>query len=747
MARVPTPGGNLISLAPQSAKRLEAHDFSAGWQAAARGAGNLAAAGMQFAEEKDRLQAQLDEAAAKKIDADYAEYSRSVLHTGDAAFYTLEGFNASNARETVEKQLEEKRQELIQRASNPRMRAMAQDALERRYGADLQGVATYANRQLRVEETRQSARRASTAADDAVTYFDDPARFAEEIAVGTSEIRGELAKQGAAPETIQDEVSRWQSGVHRRVAEGMLGRMEVDAAISFVAANRPNMTEEDAAALDRAIARPLMERKIDGLADYVMGEGGMPAPEGAADGEPADPDQLARGFALPMPVEGSITSGYGRRSAPIAGASTNHRAIDLAAPAGSPIRAQAAGRVVSAQNEGNAGLVVRVDYGNGVVASYAHMEGFDVKAGDPVKPGQRLGGVGSTGNSTGPHVHYTLRVNGEKVDPTKFAGVTGRPSGGTRTPVQQSGMTREQAMKRIDELNLPLEEEQALKQEVNNRFAQDEAIERDREETARDAALTILNNADAQGKPLTRESAIPGHVWDAMSPSDAMAIRADIRRNAQPADRVTDTATFLGLSDLYATDPAAFARLNPADYLGKLSKGDFEQVFGTWRRDALQGENEGRTKNQVTHERIRSVMGPALAAAGLTTTGVKDEARQAMAQRIYRAQKAVQAEVDLWQRENPGKAVPDTFIREVVDRQLAPTRARSDVASSGFLGIGGNDPKYVPWFERGTLGTSQYSVQIPRAARDRLAKVGREVLGREPTAEEISRAYFQELRQ
>lgn len=744
MARVPISSGNQLALAPMSAKRLEAQDTSAGWQAAARGAGNLAAAGMQFAEEQDRLQAQLDEAAAKKLDADYAEYSRQVLHTGDGAFYTLEGFNASNSRETVEKQLEEKRQALIAQAANPRMRAMATDALERRIGADRQGVATYANRQLRVEETRQSARRTATAGDDAVTYFDDPTRFAEEIAVGTSEIRGELAKQGAAPETIQDEVARWRSGVHRRVAEGMLGRMEIDAAIAFVAGNRPNMTESDAAALDRAIAVPLKERKIDGLADYIMGDGAMPPAEGA---EPGDPDQLARGLALPMPVEGSIRSGYGMRSHPVDGGRKMHNGVDIPAAAGTPVRAQAAGRVTFADVKGDNGNLVIVDYGNGVEARYAHLQGFDVKAGDVVKPGQSLGGVGSTGKSTGPHVHYSLLVNGAHVDPSKFAGVTGRPSGGSRTPVQQSGLTREAAMARIDELNLPLEEERALRQEVNTRFAQDEAIERDRQETARDAALTLLNQADALGKPLTRESAIPSSVWDAMDPGDAMSIRATLRSNAEPEPVETNMGTFLALSDIYATDPKRFARLNPADYLGQLSKSDFAQVFGTWRRDVLETQTKGVSENQVTHERIRSLLSPALAAAGLSTTGIptKDTAaRDEMNRRIYRAQKAVQDEIELYQRAHPGERVPDTFIREVVDRQLTPTRARSDVGSDGWFTD--TAPTYVPWFERSRLGTSEVAVKIPPATRARLERMGREVLGRKPTETEISEAYFKELR-
>ena len=751
MARVPVVGGNQLALAPMGARRLEVQDVTAGTREIASGLGRLANQGMEFAEEQDRLQAALDQAAAKKIDADYANYERQVLHTGDAAFYTLEGFNASNARLTVEEQLEKKRQELIAQTANDRQRAMAGDALDRRLGAARQGISIYANKQLRVEETRQSARRAQTAADDAILYYEDPERFAQEIAVGRSEIVTELTKQGAAPEVVQGAAREWESKVYRGILDGMVSRLEIDKAIGYVATHRSDMTEEDQRAIDRALAIPMKERAIDGLADFIMGEGRPPEGVGEdppADDAPSDPDQRATGFALPMPVEGKITSGFGKRSAPTAGASTDHRALDIAAPQGSPIRAQAAGRVVSAREEGNAGLVVRVDYGNGVEASYAHMEGFDVKEGDAVKPGQRLGGVGKSGNATGYHVHYTLRVNGEKVDPTKFAGVTGRPSGGQRTPTQASGITQEEAFKRIKDLGLPLEEERALEQEVTARFRQDAAILSDREQRARDQVLEILNRADASGSPVSRESAIPADLWDAMAPSDAMAVRNDIRRNAVGPERQTDLGTYLALSDYFAKDPKGFAGLNPADYLDRLSKEDFEQVFGTWRRDAIK-EGSDPSKGQVRHETIRSVMAPALEAAGLTLDGIptKDaEARQAMSERIYRAQKAVQAEVDLFARENPGKPVTDDMIRRIVDRQLVPTRATSDTGSDGFLGFGAEAPTYVPWFERQTLGTTSYKVQIPPAEKERLRRLGRSALGRDPTDVEIARAYFEETR-
>src|SRR5690606_26919213 len=140
--------------------------------------------------------------------------------------------------------------------------------------------------------------------------------------------------------------------------------------------------------------------------------------------------------------------------------------------------------------------------------------------------------------------------------PTKFNGAVGGTASAIGARPSTAGQDIGAVMERIDALGLPLEEERALKAEVRSRFAQDDAIDNARKADARDAALTILNQADAAGRPLTRESAIPGAIWDSLSPSDAMAIRADIRRNAEPKPKETDMGTFLALSDLYATDPA-----------------------------------------------------------------------------------------------------------------------------------------------------------------------------------------------
>lgn len=118
------------------------------------------------------------------------------------------------------------------------------------------------------------------------------------------------------------------------------------------------------------------------------------------------------------PVQGGrLSSGYGARKRPTKGASSNHLALDIALPSGTPVSAQATGKVVYAARDGGLGNVVRVDYGGGVVATYAHLSAIGVSPGDVVAAGQNVGAVGKTGTATGPHLHYAVKVNGKPVDP------------------------------------------------------------------------------------------------------------------------------------------------------------------------------------------------------------------------------------------------------------------------------------------------------------------------------------------
>jgi murein DD-endopeptidase MepM/ murein hydrolase activator NlpD len=105
---------------------------------------------------------------------------------------------------------------------------------------------------------------------------------------------------------------------------------------------------------------------------------------------------------------------------PFLGRPAMHTGIDFRGDIGEAIRVTAAGTVVSAGWSGGYGRMVEVDHGNGLSTRYGHLSEIDVKVGDRLKPGQSVGRLGSTGRSTGPHLHYETRIEGEAVDPSRF---------------------------------------------------------------------------------------------------------------------------------------------------------------------------------------------------------------------------------------------------------------------------------------------------------------------------------------
>lgn len=122
----------------------------------------------------------------------------------------------------------------------------------------------------------------------------------------------------------------------------------------------------------------------------------------------------------PLRREAVQTSTFGARLDPFTRGYAMHTGIDFRAETGVPAVATAAGRVTAAEPTGGYGHMVEVDHGHGVFTRYAHLSGYAVSAGQSVGPGAVLGYVGSTGRSTGSHLHYETRIDGEPVDPQRF---------------------------------------------------------------------------------------------------------------------------------------------------------------------------------------------------------------------------------------------------------------------------------------------------------------------------------------
>ena len=119
-------------------------------------------------------------------------------------------------------------------------------------------------------------------------------------------------------------------------------------------------------------------------------------------------------------IDGWYSSNFGYRVDPFTGEKSFHEGIDFPASAGTAIVAAASGKVVYAGYHAEYGKIIEIDHGNGLLSRYAHASQISVNEGDLVVRGQRLGSVGSTGRSTGPHLHFEVRLNGVPQNPARF---------------------------------------------------------------------------------------------------------------------------------------------------------------------------------------------------------------------------------------------------------------------------------------------------------------------------------------
>lgn len=155
--------------------------------------------------------------------------------------------------------------------------------------------------------------------------------------------------------------------------------------------------------------------------------------------------QSAKKFLMKTPIDGArLSSGFGKRTHPILGYTKMHTGTDFAAPRGTPIYAAGDGTIIMAQRYGGYGNYVAIRHANGYETAYAHMNGYarGIKKGARIRQGQTIGYVGSTGRSTGPHLHYEVHVNGTKVNPQRIKVPTGRKLAGAELAAFKSARTQ-----------------------------------------------------------------------------------------------------------------------------------------------------------------------------------------------------------------------------------------------------------------------------------------------------------------
>ena len=238
-----------------------------------------------------------------------------------------------------------------------------------------------------------------------------------EATAAVEQLRSELEQQKSELQTAQGELSAQEAVLEQQ-------RAEADELLVKIAEESEKMTAEyqgyldQEAALSAQIAKSQQEyyqalsrEEAERLAEQNKNNNYVPDKNGTS------------GFLYPLPYQVAITDSYGYRTHPVSGKrGTWHNGVDLAAGSGTSIYASKSGTVTTAVNSSIWGNYVVINHGDGFSTLYAHMQGLIVSVGDYVKQGQTIGYVGSTGLSTGPHLHFTIYYNGSDVNPMSYIG-------------------------------------------------------------------------------------------------------------------------------------------------------------------------------------------------------------------------------------------------------------------------------------------------------------------------------------
>lgn len=253
-------------------------------------------------------------------------------------------------------------------------------------------------------------------------YDRDMLKKFQEIVKSVEEQEAVLQKEQEEMEGLQDELIAKQGTLEALLANKT---EEIDGLKQEISANVEKVKQLEAAA--KAAAEAARKKAEAEAAAKEAAAREAAAKAAAAQNTSADPAGAGAAvvsgngtFTHPCPGYRRISSTFGYRTAPLKGASTNHKGVDFAAATGTPIYAAAGGTVTSARYSGNAGNMIVINHGNGLQTYYMHCSRIYVSAGTKVTKGQNIGAVGTTGNSTGPHLHFQVMSGGRAVNPMNY---------------------------------------------------------------------------------------------------------------------------------------------------------------------------------------------------------------------------------------------------------------------------------------------------------------------------------------
>jgi murein DD-endopeptidase MepM/ murein hydrolase activator NlpD len=197
-------------------------------------------------------------------------------------------------------------------------------------------------------------------------------------------------------------VNNWRREVAQKKSQVTVQKDQVTAAVADLRKERSRLEREYAT----------LEQNSREITSYLR------QVQGTTSGRQRMQKPYSGTFTRPVP--GAISSSFGSRMHPILRVRKMHTGVDMRASSGTPIRAAGDGTVVRAERWGGYGNCIIIDHGGGTATVYAHCSRMSVRSGQAVKRGQTIGAVGSTGLSTGPHLHFEVRRNGSPVNPASY---------------------------------------------------------------------------------------------------------------------------------------------------------------------------------------------------------------------------------------------------------------------------------------------------------------------------------------
>lgn len=691
-------------------------------EAAMRTGGAMA----EFARAQDAYNARVEEAGVMELDAAFSAEARGI----EQAYLQQQARNAIDARPKADEEWEALAQKYSGATSSPRQRAMMQAQLRARRDRWSSQRDNHLIRQTEVWRVGVEDSSVAALARDAAT-----------LPVGSSERTSAYLQAGAR----LDDIGRrrgWSQEQRQEVGFATFSNIHI-ATVQQLRDEQPEQAlaylEEHRDQIEADKLPTLLNQTRDDaysfMADRDMREfvSGVPADETV---EVAVEGEAPATMTVAAPVSAAVGSRFGPRRSPGGRGSTNHGGVDYPVPVNTPVVASLPGIARIKNDPDGYGRYVEIDHGNGNTTVYAHLGSTAIQDGQRVEQGQTIAlsggeaGANGAGNSTGPHLHYEFRRNGEKVDPQSVVGQSATVQPGRARPSSQGLITDDDVRERAAELagddwRLRAYYERAGLAEVSRRRG-----------ARADAESEAARAADEwrAAHPGAAWSTAPASIRSSVSPSyrASMAEREQNDAESEGRDELVTTrnTTFLALKDEAAANPSAFLSRDLDGYRGTLlTEGQYADLREDRRRLATAGPSGGPTVDQQISG-ISQVVSTYLRQSGIATEPSKmtpEEAEQVAGIRLYLSNFARDAQA------SSGRAPTQEELIGAMAVAVIPTRTPDgEIVPYGFAASrGGRGRVQVPG--RGFM---------PGSVRNRITRTLRDQGIRNPTDQQIEAAYL-----